>query len=37
VKASKTFCVLVAYTDPQKVLGESKEPKAMRFAVQPNG
>src|SRR5215217_5151846 len=37
VKASETFCVLVAYTDPQKVLGESKEPKAMRFAVQPNG
>jgi hypothetical protein len=24
-------------TDPQKVLGASKEPKAMRFAVQPNG
>jgi hypothetical protein len=37
VKASETFCVLVAYTDPQKVLGASKEPKAMWFAVQPNG
>jgi hypothetical protein len=24
---------LVAYTEPQKVLGASKEPKAMRFAV----
>jgi hypothetical protein len=31
VKASKTFCVLVANTDPQKVLGASKEPKAMRL------
>jgi hypothetical protein len=29
--------VLVANTDPQKVLGASREPKAMRFAVQPNG
>jgi hypothetical protein len=29
--------VLVAYTDPQKVLGASKEPKAMRIAAQPNG
>jgi hypothetical protein len=29
--------VSVAYTDAQKVLGASKEPKAMRFAVQPNG
>jgi hypothetical protein len=37
VKASETFCVLVAYTDPQKALGASKEPKAMRYAVQPNG
>jgi hypothetical protein len=37
VKVLETFCVLVAYTDPQKVLGASKEPKAMRFAVQPNG
>jgi hypothetical protein len=37
VQASETFCVLVAYTDPQKVLRTSKEPKAMRFAVQPNG
>jgi hypothetical protein len=37
VKALETFCVLVAYTYPQKVLGASKEPKAMRFAVQPNG
>jgi hypothetical protein len=37
VKASKTFWVLVAYTDPQKVSGASKEPKAIRFAVQPNG
>jgi hypothetical protein len=37
VKASETFCVLVAYTDPQKVLRASKNPKAMRFAVQPNG
>jgi hypothetical protein len=36
VKASETFCVLVAYTDPQIVLRPSKEPKAMRFAVQPN-
>ena len=33
VKASETFCVLVAYTEPQKVLGASKEPKAMRFAA----
>jgi hypothetical protein len=32
-----TFCVLVAYTDPQKVSGASKEPMAMRFAVQANG
>jgi hypothetical protein len=37
VKASESFCVLVAYTDPQKVIGASEEPKAMRFAVQPNG
>jgi hypothetical protein len=37
VKASKSFCMLVAYTDPQKVLATSKEPKAMRSAVQPNG
>src|SRR5215204_382837 len=37
VKASETFCGSVAYTDPQKVLRASKEPKAMRFAVQPNG
>jgi hypothetical protein len=37
VKASKTFWVLVAYTEAQKVLGASREPKAMRFAVQPNG
>jgi hypothetical protein len=37
VKASETFCVLVAYTDPQKVSRESKEPKAMGFPVQPNG
>jgi hypothetical protein len=37
VKASKTSRVLVAYTDPRKVLGASKEPKALRFAVQPNG
>jgi hypothetical protein len=37
VKASETFCASVAYTDAQKVLGASKEPKAMRFAVQPNG
>jgi hypothetical protein len=29
--------VLVDYTDPQKVLRASKEHKAMRFAVQPNG
>ena len=36
-KASKTFCVLVACTYPQKVLGTSKEPEAMRFAVQPDG
>jgi len=27
----------VAYTEAQKVLGASKEPKAMRLAVQPNG
>jgi hypothetical protein len=37
VKAKETFYVLVAYTERQKVLGASKEPKAMRFAVQPNG
>jgi hypothetical protein len=37
VKASETFWVLVAYTEAQKVLGVSKEPEAMRFAVQPNG
>jgi hypothetical protein len=37
VKASETICVLVAYTDPQKVSWASKKPKAMRFAVQPNG
>ncbi len=37
VKASESFCGLVAYTDPQKLLGASKEPKAMLFAVQPNG
>jgi hypothetical protein len=37
VKASETFCVLVAYTELQKVLRGSKEAKAMRFAVQPNG
>jgi hypothetical protein len=37
VKASKTFCVLVAYTDPQKTSRTSKEAKAMRFALQPNG
>src|SRR5215210_2701077 len=37
VKAAESFCVLVAYTDPQKLLGVSKEPKAMRLAVQPNG
>jgi hypothetical protein len=36
-KASKSFWVLVAYTEGQKVLGGSNEPKAMRFAVQPNG
>jgi hypothetical protein len=29
--------VLVACTDPQKVLGASKEPKAKRFAARPNG
>jgi hypothetical protein len=29
--------VLVANTEAQKVLGASREPKAMRFAVQPNG
>ncbi len=37
MKASETICVLAAYTDPQKLLGASKEPKAMLFAVQPNG
>jgi hypothetical protein len=37
VTASKTFCVLVACTDPQKPLRASKEPKAMRLTVQPNG
>jgi hypothetical protein len=37
VKVSETFCGSVACTDPQKVLGTSKEPKAMRLAVQPNG
>jgi hypothetical protein len=37
VKASETFCVLAAYTDPQKVFRASEEPEAMRFAVQPNG
>jgi hypothetical protein len=36
VQVSETFCVLVAYTEAQKALGASKEPKAMRFAVQPN-
>jgi len=29
--------VLVAYTEAQELLGASREPKAMRFAVQPNG
>jgi len=29
--------VLVANTEPHKVLRASKEPKATRFAVQPNG
>src|SRR5215213_8201734 len=37
VKASGTFCVLVAYTDTQKVLRASRESEEMRFAVQPNG
>jgi hypothetical protein len=37
VKASKTFCGSVQATDPQKVLGASKEPKVMRFAARPNG
>jgi hypothetical protein len=37
VKASRTFCVSAAYTDTQKVPRASEEPKAMRFAVQPNG
>jgi hypothetical protein len=37
VKASATFCVLVTYPEAQKVSLASKEPKAMRFAVQPNG
>ena len=37
MKASETICVLAAYTDPQIVSQASKEPKAMRFAVQPNG
>jgi hypothetical protein len=37
VEASGTFCVLVAYTDPQKIQWASEEPKEMRFAVQPNG
>jgi hypothetical protein len=37
VKASETFCVLAAYTDTQKVSRAFKEPKAMRFAVSPNG
>src|SRR5215210_5718934 len=37
VKSSETFGVLAAYSDPRKVFRASKEPKAMRFAVQPNG
>ena len=37
VKVSETFCALVACTEPQKVSGASKEPKPMRFTVQPNG
>jgi len=37
VKGSQTFCVLVASTEAQKVLRASREPKAMRFVVQPNG
>ena len=37
MKASETFCVLAAYSDTQKVSWASEEPKAMRFAVQPNG
>ena len=37
VKASETFCRLVQATNTQELLGASKEPKAMRFAVQPDG
>jgi hypothetical protein len=37
MKASETFCGSVQATNTQKVLGASKEPKAMRFPVQPNG
>ena len=37
VKASMTFCGSVQATNTQKVLGASKEPEAMRFAVQPDG
>jgi hypothetical protein len=37
VKASETFCVLAAYTDPQKVSRAFKVPSEMRIAVQPNG
>jgi len=33
----RLFACFGAYTEPQKVLGAYKEPKAMRFAVQPNG
>jgi hypothetical protein len=33
----KEWYAEVAYTDPQNVSRASKEPKAMRFAVQPNG
>jgi hypothetical protein len=35
VKASKTFCVLVAYTDLQKVSAASKEPKRCGLPCSP--
>jgi hypothetical protein len=37
VKASETFRVLAAYTDPQKVSEACEEPSEIRFAVQANG